>query len=52
MTPIQLLSGVRSVYGGGGEWGSVVRGQEGITAFKNIFENAINDVRTTSDIKV
>ena len=29
-----------------------MKGQEGISAFKSIFENAINDVRTTDDIKV
>ncbi|MCI9217006.1 flagellar hook-basal body complex protein FliE [Lachnospiraceae bacterium 42-17] len=52
ITPIQLMSPVSSVNSAGTAGESVVRGQEGITAFKNIFENAINDVRTTSDIKV
>ena len=46
ITPIQpmtltMLQGSRA--------GATVKGEEGIATFKSIFENAINDVRTTDD---
>lgn len=62
ITPIQLMSPISQISQIGqigqtaqaGEKisGDRVKGQEGISAFKSIFENAINDVRTTDDIKV
>lgn len=47
ITPIQMISPMD-------ESASVkkIKGQEGIAAFKQIFENAINDVRTTDDTLV
>lgn len=50
ITPIQPWSRVGEM-GGAGETAtsgtSAVKGQEGISAFRSIFEEAINDVRTT-----
>lgn len=62
ITPIQLMTPITRIdqigqigqteTAGGDTSVNRVKGQQGITAFKSVFENAINDVRTTDDIKV
>lgn len=56
ITPIELMSPVSQTGKTGavqeGASGRQIKGQEGIAAFKSIFENAINDVKTTDEIKV
>ena len=62
ITPIQLMTPItrldqtgqigQTETDGGDASVNRVKGQQGITAFKSVFENAINDVRTTDDIKV
>lgn len=55
ITPIQpmTLEGIQPIGSlGGTQSGTKVKGQEGINVFKSIFENAINDVRTTDDAKL
>ena len=49
MTPVSLTGQTEAV--GEGVSGRKIKGQDGISAFKSIFENAISDVRTTADIK-
>lgn len=44
ITPIQPMTLIQD-----SDTGTKVRGQDGISTFKSIFENAINDVRTTDD---
>lgn len=46
ITPIQPMTLTMMQ---GSKAGTTVKGEEGIATFKSIFENAINDVRTTDD---
>ncbi len=49
ITPIQPWNRIGEVGAVGSDAGSskIVKGQEGISAFKGIFEEAVNNVRTT-----
>lgn len=50
MADVSGISGLRSVSGETRAAGSdTIKGQEGITAFKSIFEEAIDNVRSTED---